>query len=80
VSFQLDAIALCEALLRGNDEAYDAVLDADDSPQRLRELVAGAVAGWAAVLDSACGPMALSLLATIRADLLAEVADARAER
>ena len=75
----MDAIALCQALLLDDTEAYLAVLDADDSPQRLRELVAGAVGGWAACI-SAFGPDALQLLATIRADVLAEVADQKAER
>ncbi len=46
LTFQLDAIALVEALLLDDGEAYDAVLDADDSPVRLREVIAGAIGGW----------------------------------
>jgi hypothetical protein len=56
LTFQLDSIALAEALLCDDGDAYDAVLDADDSTERLRELVAGAVGGWCALLESACGP------------------------
>ena len=77
LTFELDAIALCQALLLDDTAAYVAILDADDSPQRLRELVAGTVGGWAACI-SAFGTDALPLLAAIRADVLADVA--RADR
>jgi len=68
----LDALAMVRAVLFDDEPAGLAVLQADDDPARLRDLVGAPAAYWASLIDWSCEDEDAmeAMLAGLRADAL----------